>query len=277
MFAKGYKNFKKMSGDIYVPFNGEVMKMRDHAIYTAIAILGLALLVFSGCASMMMVNERAISLEDIVNLSKAELSSDVIISHIDATNSIFKLTSDDIIRLKEEGVDDDVIEYIIESDIDSERFGWMNNTSPYDYWSYYSSSYYYPTYDYYFNRNSGYRYNYPYSYYPYSSYYNRPYFNYNYGGLSYYRNPYYVRRTPGLVGRFYEYAPSVPVYERDYYPDRRMQRRDSGGRDIDSDENDDSRGSRDNGAGIRIQRRDRDDNSSRRREPDTNDRSGRSR
>gem|GEM_PF-6290336 len=247
--------------------------MRKYAIYTAIAVLGLMLVVFSGCSSMVMVNERAISLEDVINLSKADLSSDVIISHIDATRSIFKLTSEDIIRLNEEGVDNDVIEYIINSDIDSERYGWMSSTSPYDYWSHYSTSYYYPNYDYYFNRHSGYSYNYPYSYYP-SYYYNRPYNNYNYGGMSYYRSPYYVRRTPGLVGRFYEYAPSVPLYGRDYYPDRRMRRHMDIGRDYDNGGNDNSRGSRTNGNGTRIQRRDTDNNSSRQRGSDKNGGSG---
>ncbi|MFC1650709.1 hypothetical protein ACFL2X_03995 [Candidatus Latescibacterota bacterium] len=234
--------------------------MRNYKLYSAILALGLLLFVFSGCSSMMMYNERAISLEDIVNLSKAELGTDVIISHIDATNSIFKLTSEEIIWLKNEGVDDDVIEYILETDIDSERFGWMNNTSPYDYWSYYSSSYYYPIYDYYYNRFSGY--NYPYSY-----YYNRPFYNYNYGGLSLFNSPYYVRRRPGTIGRFYEMAPRVPLYNRDFYPRSGLRRSDDDGRSYETNDNDGENGSR---------RRDSDNNSSRQRGSENDSRSGRS-
>ncbi len=200
--------------------------MYEHKKLTAIALAGLVLFIFSGCSSLMVVNERAISLEEIVSLSKADLSSDVIIGHIDATRSVFKLTSGEIIWLKEQGVDDEVIEYILETDIDTARFGWMYSTSPYDYWSNYSTSYYYPIYDYYFNRYSGY--SYPYYYH----HYYRPF----YGGLSFYNNPYYVRRRPGLVGRFYEYAPSIPVYERDFPVDQRLRFRDSNNGADDSDE-----------------------------------------
>jgi len=192
--------------------------MSAYMKFSGVVIVGMILCIISGCSSLMVYNERAISLDDVINLSKAKVSSDAIIGHIDATHSRFKLSSDDIVRLKNEGVADDVIEYMIETDMTPERYRRDYSYSPYDYWEHYFNSYYYPIYDYYYNPFSDYYYNYPYSYY------NYPLYDYNFGGFPYYRSPYVVRRRPGLVGRFYEYYPSVPLYERDAFPGDRFRR-----------------------------------------------------
>ena len=192
--------------------------MSAYMRFSGVLIVGMVLLIISGCTSLMVYNERAISLDDVINLSKADAGSDVIISHIDATHSRFRLSPDDIVRLKNEGVTDDVIEYMIETEMTPERYSRDYSYSPYDYQEHYFNSYYYPIYDYYYNPFSDYYYNYPYSYY------NYPVYDYNFGGSPYYRSPYVVRRRPGLVGRFYEYYPSVPLYERDSFPGDRFRR-----------------------------------------------------
>ncbi len=56
-----------------------------------------------------------LSTTDIKKMSKAGLSDDVIISQIDATKSVFYLSSADIIDLKKAGVSQKVINYMIQT------------------------------------------------------------------------------------------------------------------------------------------------------------------
>jgi hypothetical protein len=125
-----------------------------------------ALIVLAGCSAMFF-NERALSLQDVINLSHADVGDDIIKSQIDMTRSSFKLTPDDILLLKKEGVSEDVIKFMVESN--ESRF-YNYGYSPYDYY-----------------------YDYGYPYYG-SNFYN-------------YRNPYFLYRDPGWIGRFYHYGP----------------------------------------------------------------------
>ena len=156
-----------------------------------VLVVSAVVLALTGCASLEFRNDRAMSVEDIVKISRAGAGTDVIISEIDATRSRFRLDPDEIVMLKEAGVDDDVIEWMIDTGADP---------------GYYEGDYYYPwdnwitSYNYY-----GYRYHYP--YYP-----------------GYYPAPYVVYREPGLVGRFYRYVPLGRSY-RPYYGRRFEQRR----------------------------------------------------
>jgi len=164
---------------------------------SGVVTIGFIILMITGCSAFVIVNERAMSIDDVINLTKAEASSDVIIRQIEATNSRFELEADDIVRLKNEGVEDDVIEFMIETGYTPQRMKRDYNYAPYDYWYNYYNRFYYPYYDYYYNPDA----------------------YYLYGGVPYYRHrsPYIVRRRPGLVGRHYEYYPSTPLYyERDY-------------------------------------------------------------
>ena len=164
---------------------------------------GIIVLMLAGCSAFVTINERAMSLEDVINLSKVKLDSEVIIRQIEVTRSKFELTSDEIVMLKNEGVDDDVIEYMIETEFIPEKFTWDYGYSPYNYWYYHYNYAYYPMYDYYYN--------------PYSMYSN--------WGMPYYRSPYTVRRRPGLVGRYYDYYPVTPPPGREYYQKERYQER----------------------------------------------------
>jgi len=56
-----------------------------------------------------------LSPEDIIKMSDAGVSDDVIISQIKATRSIYKLSPEGIIKLKEEGVSDKVIEEMVKT------------------------------------------------------------------------------------------------------------------------------------------------------------------
>jgi hypothetical protein len=52
---------------------------------------------------------RAVTLDDIVALSKAGVSSEILIAVIDADRTIFNLTPGEIVNLKKAGVPNDVI------------------------------------------------------------------------------------------------------------------------------------------------------------------------
>ena len=177
--------------------------------FSTVAV-GILFLIITGCSSFVSFNERAVSIDDVIFLSKANVDSEIIIRHLDTTHSRFRLETEDIIRLKNGGVDDDVIEYMIESDYSPEHYGPEYGYSPYDYWYDYYNSYYYP----------------------YSGDYYNPIYRSYYGEEPYYYNtqPYIVRRERGLVGRFHRYYPLVPPngrydYLRDRYFDRRERER----------------------------------------------------
>lgn len=131
--------------------------------------IGFISLITLGCASFYTTfNERAMTVDDVINMSKAEVDSTVIMRQIEVTRSRFKLEPADIIRLKDEGVEGNIIEYMIETDFIRGRYSWEYGYRPYyGYWPYYgyrpyrywySSYYYYPGYRYYnyYRYRSGY-------------------------------------------------------------------------------------------------------------------------
>lgn len=60
-------------------------------------------------------NKEQLSVDDIKKMSKAGLSDNVIISQIQATNSVFYLSTADIIDLKNAGVSQRIIDYMIQT------------------------------------------------------------------------------------------------------------------------------------------------------------------
>jgi outer membrane lipoprotein SlyB len=58
-------------------------------------------------------NKQQLSIDDIKAMSKAQISDDVIISQIKATGSVFRLATDQIVSLKDVGVSQRVIDYMI--------------------------------------------------------------------------------------------------------------------------------------------------------------------
>ena len=59
--------------------------------------------------------KQKLNLQDVIAMSQAGVKPDTIISMIDSTNSSFNLSSADVIKLKNAGVSEKVINYIIEN------------------------------------------------------------------------------------------------------------------------------------------------------------------
>ena len=179
---------------------------------SGLILVPVIVLLVSGCAAFVTVNERAMSVDDVILITKSKVDSEVIISQIDATRSKFQLTADDIIRLKNEGVEDDVIQYMIESDFAPERFPRDYGYSQSDYWFNYYNSYNFPY------SSPTYRYGAS----PYNTY-RSPYYNQSY----YYPYTYYTGWRLGLSSPgVSSYRYNGPLYGR--YPSygNEMYRRD---------------------------------------------------
>jgi len=158
------------------------------------AVLAAALM--AGCAAFDVGNPRALLVEEVIAMTEAGVGKDVIMRQIEVTRSRFELDARQIILLKKAGVDDDVLEAMI-------------NTEMYP--NYYDREFGYSPYDYSFNYYN--------HWYPVSSHY--PY-------IYHYMYPYTSYRRADLIGRFYRYAPiTAPPYvdyNRRYewrYPQRR--------------------------------------------------------
>ncbi|MFC1693690.1 hypothetical protein ACFL1R_09315 [Candidatus Latescibacterota bacterium] len=117
------------------------MKVKGH-LNTAIAIT-IALLAISGCSGMVNVPERPVLVvDDIIKMSKAEVGSGIIKLKISSTRSHFRLDSDNILMLKEEGVPDDVIKAMLDTDEGAEEYDLERSYSEYDYWfNYYNTNF----------------------------------------------------------------------------------------------------------------------------------------
>ncbi|MFC1650714.1 hypothetical protein ACFL2X_04020 [Candidatus Latescibacterota bacterium] len=129
-------------------------------------LLGFLLLFITGCSSFVTFDNRKMSVDDVISLSKINLDTDVIILQIKSTYSKYRLDTAEILRLKTEGVDDEVIKYMIETTHAPERFSWEYRESPIND-SYYNFNQSEEVYDYnkrpYGDRNRIYPYVSPYS------------------------------------------------------------------------------------------------------------------
>ena len=188
----------------------KVNKMRVLSKVLRIIIIGL-IFIISGCSEFVTFGDRTMTIEDIIKISKTKLDSEIIIRQIEITHSKFKLETQDIIRLKNEGVEDDVIEYMIGTDFTPDRFSWEYGYTPYEYSYYYFNSFYYP-----YTYNTG-------SYYPnYDDYYYRM----HYYPYLFQSNIQELMQSGHRIGRYYyqpgysRYNPFYPPSGRDYFPGR---------------------------------------------------------
>lgn len=76
----------------------------------------IPILLFLSCAALV-----RLSKEDVVELSQAEVSDDVIVRQIEASGATFDLSSDDILKLKEAGVSDRVIQMMLQTEIEQRK------------------------------------------------------------------------------------------------------------------------------------------------------------
>ena len=207
-----------------------------------ISIIFVFCFIITGCSGLVSFGDRSMTIEDIVKMSKAKVDSEIIILQIEVTHSKFSLETADLIRLKKQGVEDDVIEYMIGTNFTPEKFSWEYGYAPYDY-SYNNFNNYYNPFTYYTGWNlSGYN--------PGLSYYDdRHYYSPFWGalrGVPYWRyhSPYamagqynyFPQYTPSnllelmnmghRVGRYYyqpeyyRYNRFYPLYGMDYFPGR---------------------------------------------------------
>lgn len=98
---------------------------------------------------------------DIIELSKAGVSDDVIISQIRATQSTFILSNEEIIELKQAGVSEKVIDYMVRTGIEIPRAILIEPPIRIRYYYYYDPCYDYwwcdPWYDHWWWRHRWYR------------------------------------------------------------------------------------------------------------------------
>lgn len=155
--------------------------MKKLSIVSGSVIAGFVLLVTLGCS--VFVNDRALDLQDIISMSKLDVGTEVIIRHILVTHSKFKLRLEDVIRLKQEGVDDRVILCMLETEMIPEKFSYEYRPAPYEIgYQYYGL--YFPVYS--SSELSG---------------------QYEPGAPYLRRYQSRIRRDRGLVGRFYRKYP----------------------------------------------------------------------
>ena len=162
------------------------MKARNYV--KSFLAVSLAVFIMAGCASLITVNDRALQVEDIINMANADVGAEVILRQIQVTRSRFELDTDQIIRLKKAGVDDKVIEAMVNTEQMTDHFDWEYGYSPYEYGQRFGSNWY------------------PVSYH----------YPYVYPGIYPYMQPYGVYRRNDLLGRFYRYAPITRPYYWDY-------------------------------------------------------------
>ncbi len=82
------------------------------------------------------------SMNDIIALSQDSVSDDVIISQMNATDSYFRLTTDDIVALRKAGVTDKVINAMIKTSENPPKKKSDGRTLYYPGWRYYWYPYY---------------------------------------------------------------------------------------------------------------------------------------
>ena len=105
--------------------------MKTSLISKKIIIAGILILTISGCSPLFLtVDKRKMSVDDVISLSKIDLDSDIIILQLESTYSKFRLDTTEILRLKNAGVDEDVIKYMIKTTSDPGRFSWEYRDSP---------------------------------------------------------------------------------------------------------------------------------------------------
>ena len=103
-------------------------------------ILALGVIVFTGCAVYTQANLATLPVDDIIKMSKNGVPAKDIIGKIRQTHSVYLLPANELAELKNEGVQDSVINYMERTHIAAER----RNQEAQDY--YYSSPYGYGPY-----------------------------------------------------------------------------------------------------------------------------------
>lgn len=78
-----------------------------------LTLLSVLAFLVVGCATKP--RPQPLAQADIVSLTKAGVPDDEIIARIDRTRTVFRLGSEDVIRLRNEGVSDRVVNYMLDT------------------------------------------------------------------------------------------------------------------------------------------------------------------
>lgn len=95
-------------------------------------LLGCLVTITLGCSGFANVSDEKLTLEDIIGMTKARIHPDVIIHYLQRNQPGFRLSTPTIIRLTREGVDDKVILYLIEPDMDRGKYKGIMIRDPFD-------------------------------------------------------------------------------------------------------------------------------------------------
>jgi hypothetical protein len=90
-----------------------------HAMLVVLAFGGL--LLGSGCASSRVPSVPPVTVADIVSMSQNHVPADEIIARIRASGTVYRLKADQLVKLKAEGVPDDVLNYMQETYLEAVR------------------------------------------------------------------------------------------------------------------------------------------------------------
>ena len=115
------------------------MKPIDLSQFFFAGALGLALGLSSGCQSLAAKRPPPVTVREIIELSKANMPSYDIIQKIHDSGTVYKMKASELAKLKEQGVPDNVIDYMQETYLEAMRSqqyyysqGW--NCGPDGYW-----------------------------------------------------------------------------------------------------------------------------------------------
>jgi hypothetical protein len=110
---------------------------RSRSAALLVALLAAAAL--AGCASLGAQRPPPPTLEEIVALSKSGAPAEEIIQRMDASHAVYRLPASELAKLREQGVQDAVIDYMQRTYIEEERFReWVRSRDMYWYgWPYY--------------------------------------------------------------------------------------------------------------------------------------------
>src|SRR3989442_11451095 len=76
-------------------------------------LIALAAILAVGCATTP--RPAPLTQADVISMTKAGMTDEEIIRRIDATRTVFRLSSDDVVNLRKEGVSDRVVTYMLDT------------------------------------------------------------------------------------------------------------------------------------------------------------------
>ncbi len=115
-------------------------------------VLILTAILLEGCATTPRPNP--ISMAEVISMTKADLSDDQIIQRINDTRTVFRLQTNEVVMLREEGVSDRVVNYML--DTYSRAVVAEERRNQYHYYEFG----YYPYYHHHYHRDHHYRHRY---------------------------------------------------------------------------------------------------------------------